>query len=104
MVTGYKPDISHLRIFRCAVYVSITPPLRTKMGPQRQLGIYVGYQHPTIVRYLEHLTGDLFTARFVNCRFDKTFFSPLGGDMTVSVPIERRELTWSDPTMSHYDP
>ena len=24
--------------------------------------------------------------------------------MTVSVPIKRRELMWSDPTMSRYDP
>lgn len=35
LVTGYEPDISHLRTFGCAVYVPITPPLHTKMGPQR---------------------------------------------------------------------
>ncbi|KAJ9539390.1 hypothetical protein OSB04_032123 [Centaurea solstitialis] len=37
LVTGYEPDISHLRIFGCAVYVPIAPPQRTKMGPQRRL-------------------------------------------------------------------
>ena len=46
LVFGREPNISHLRIFGCAVYVSITPPQRTKMGPQRRLGIYVGYESP----------------------------------------------------------
>ena len=40
LVFGQEPDISHLRIFGCAVYVPITPPQGTKMGPQRRLGIY----------------------------------------------------------------
>ena len=84
MVTGYEPNISHLRIFGCAVYVPITPPLRTKMGPQRRLGIYVGYNSPTIVRYLEPTTGDLFTARFADCHFDETYFPSLGGDIECS--------------------
>ena len=104
MVTGYEPNISHLRIFGCAVYVPITPPLRTKMGPQRRLGIYVGYNSPTIVRYLEPTTGDLFTARFADCHFDETCFPSLGGDGNVIIPNERQELTWCVPTMSHYDP
>ena len=55
LVTGYEPDISHLRIFGCTIYVPITPPLSTKMGPQRRLSIYVGFKAPTIVCYLEPL-------------------------------------------------
>ena len=31
---GQEPNISHLRIFDCAVYVPIAPPQRTKMDPQ----------------------------------------------------------------------
>ena len=38
---GREPNISHFRIFGCAVYVPVAPPQRTKMGPQRRLGIYV---------------------------------------------------------------
>ena len=78
LVTGYEPDISHMRIFGCAVYVPISPPLRTKMGPQRRMGIYVGYDSPSIIRYLEPLTGDLFTARFADCHFYETVFPSLG--------------------------
>jgi len=48
LVSGQEPNISHLRIFGCAVYVPISPPQRTKMVPQRRLGIYVGYESPSI--------------------------------------------------------
>ena len=69
LVTGYEPDISHLRIFGLAVCVPIAPPQGTIMGPQRRLSIYVGYESPTIIRYLEPLLGDLFPAKFADCHF-----------------------------------
>ena len=77
---GQEPNISHLRVFGCAVYVPIAPPQRTKMGPQRRLGIYVGYETSSIIRYLEPLTGDVFTARFADCHFNEAIFPPLGGE------------------------
>ena len=49
---GHEPNISHLRIFRCVVYVPIAPPQRTKMGPQRRLGIYVGYDSHQLLNIL----------------------------------------------------
>ena len=76
---GQEPNISHLRIFGCAVYVPISPPQRTKMGPQRRLGIYVGFESPSIIRYLEPLTGDVFIAQFVDCHFSETTFPTLWG-------------------------
>ncbi|BBH04774.1 Disease resistance protein CC-NBS-LRR class family [Prunus dulcis] len=79
LVLGNQPNISHLRIFGCAVYVPIAPPQRTKMGPQRRLGIYVGFDSPSIIRYLEPLTGKL-------------------------IPEERHELSWNVSTLSHLDP
>jgi hypothetical protein len=104
LVTGYEPEISHLRIFGCAVYVPIAPPQRTKMGPQRRLGIYVGYEPPMIIRCLEPLTGDLFTAIFADCHFDETVFPSLGGDKKKDFLRERQEVSWSVPTLSHFDP
>jgi len=72
LVFGREPNISHLRIFGCAVYVPIPPPQRTKMSPQRRLGIYVGYESPSIIIYLEPTTGDLFTARFADYHYDES--------------------------------
>ena len=84
LVTGCQPNISHLRKFGCAVYVPIPLPKRTKMGPQRRLRIYVGFNSPSIICYLEPLTGDVFTARFADCQFDETVFPPLGGEKEIS--------------------
>ena len=33
LVVGKQPNISHSRIFGCAVYIPIEPTQRTKMGP-----------------------------------------------------------------------
>ncbi|KAL8097292.1 hypothetical protein AgCh_030429 [Apium graveolens] len=63
LVLGQVPNISHLKVFGCAVYVPISPPQRTKMGPQRRIGIYVGFDSPSIIRYMEPLNGDVFTIR-----------------------------------------
>ena len=63
LVLGKQPNISHLRVFGCAVHVPIATPQRTKMGPQRRLGIYVGFDSLSIIRYLEFLTGDVFRVK-----------------------------------------
>ena len=57
---------------------TIAFPQRNKMSLQRRLGIYVGFDYSSIIRHLEPLTGDLFTARFVDCHFDKQVFPSLG--------------------------
>ena len=102
LILGKPPNISHIRIFGCAIYVPIAPTHRTKMGPQRRLGIYVGYDSPSIIRYLEPSTRDVFIARFADCHFNENLFPPLRGEN--SVPEERREITWNASVMSHFDP
>ena len=101
LVFGQEPNITHLRIFGCAVYVPIAPPQRTKMGPQRRLGIYVGFESPSIIKYLEPLTGDIFTARFADCQFDESIFPELGGEKQLKRKIE---FSWNASSLSHYDP
>jgi hypothetical protein len=51
------------------------------MGPHRKLGIYVEYQSPSIIKYLEPLTGDLFMARYADCIFGEDHFLALGGEI-----------------------
>jgi hypothetical protein len=62
------------------MYVPISPSQCTKMGPQRRLGIYIGFHSPSIIKYLEPLTGDIFTARFADCQFDEIIFPILRGE------------------------
>ena len=87
LLLGKQSNISHLRIFGCAVYVPIAPTQRTKMGSQRRLGIYVGFDFPSIIRYLELLIGDVLIARFADCHFNESVIPSLGGEK--SVPKER---------------
>ena len=100
LTCGHEPNVSHLRIFGCAVYVPIAPPQCTKMGPQRRLGIYVGYESPSIIRYLEPLTGDVFTARFADCHFNEAVFPPLGGEKDQL----KKEISWNASSLNFLDP
>ena len=50
------------------------------MGPKRSLGIYVGYESRSIIKYLKPKTEDLFTKRFADCHFDESVYPTLGGD------------------------
>ena len=68
LVYGHQPNIYHLRIFGCVVYVFV-PSQNTKMSPQRRLGIYVGFDCLSIIKYLKHMMDDIFVARFVGCSF-----------------------------------
>ena len=63
------------------------------MGPQRRLGIYISYDSTSIIRYLESMITDVFTAHVFDCQFDKTIFPSLGEDKIIPeeciVPIEQ---------------
>lgn len=65
-------------LVKCVMYVPRSVPHRTKMGPQRRMIIYVWYESPSIINYLEPTTGDLFTAQFSDSHFDESNFSSLG--------------------------
>ena len=56
LVLGQIPNLSHLRVFGCTVQVPIATPQRTKMGPQHRSRIYIGFDSPSIIKYLEPLT------------------------------------------------
>ena len=40
---GNKPEVSHLKIFGCLVYVHISKEKRTKLDHSAKKGIFVGY-------------------------------------------------------------
>jgi hypothetical protein len=50
------------------------------MRPQRILRIYIDFHSPSIIKYLELLTEDIFTAHFADCQFDEIIFSILWGE------------------------
>lgn len=60
------------------VHAPIAPSQKTKMDPQRNLGIYVSFNSSSIIRYLESQTGNVFMTCFANSCFDETIFPSLG--------------------------
>ena len=42
-LTGEKPEISHLRIFGCPIYIHVPREKRMKLDPFGKQGIFVGY-------------------------------------------------------------
>jgi hypothetical protein len=43
MYTGKKPEVSHLKIFGCPVFIHIPKEKRNKLEPSGKKGIFVGY-------------------------------------------------------------
>jgi hypothetical protein len=41
--TGKKPEVSHLRIFSCPMFIQVPKEKRTKLEPSRKKGTFVGY-------------------------------------------------------------
>ena len=80
LLNGTAPSVTHLRTFGCAVYIPIPPPNITKMGPRRRLGIYIGFDSASKIRYLDPTTGSLYFARFEDCIFDESVFPTLNGE------------------------
>ena len=72
------------------------------MGPQHRSRIHIGFDSPSIIKYLEPLIGDVFRVRFADCHFDEVNFPSLGGDKLPKE--ERREIIWNASSMSHLDP
>lgn len=89
---GLPPDITHLQTFGCLVLVPILGPKRTKMGPQQQRGIYVGFDSRSIIRYLEPLTADVFKARFQDCNFFEDQFPTFTEDPSRIEEVKVKDL------------
>ena len=72
------------------------------MDPHRKLGIYVGYLSPSIIKYLEPLTGDLFTAEYADCMFNEDHFPMLGEEFKYHT--ECQEINWDSIDTLKVDP
>jgi hypothetical protein len=97
-----QPSISHLQKFGCDVHTPISPPKRTSMSSHRRMGIYVGYQSPSILKYLEPSTGDLSTTRFADCIFNEDHFPGFRGDNKFI--NDGHEINWDDKSILSSDP
>nr|GEY39780.1 retrovirus-related Pol polyprotein from transposon TNT 1-94 [Tanacetum cinerariifolium] len=52
------------------------------------------------IRYVEPLTGDVFTARFVDYHFNEAIFPSLGGEKKT----HEKDVSWSEPSLLYLNP
>lgn len=77
----------------------ISLPHRTMMDCQIRLKIYIGYESPSIIRHLEPIRRDLFITQFVDCYFDESNLSSLGGD----IKKLEKNFNWNELSLSYLD-
>ena len=97
ILSGRLPDVSHIRVFGCQVWIPLLDPHRHTIGAHRQEGVYVGFDSPSIIRYLDPTTY-LYKARFANCRFIETTF------LKLSIPLNPQTLTFGAPESLSLNP
>jgi hypothetical protein len=72
------------------------------MGPHRKMGIYVGYLSPSIIKYLELLTGDLLTARYADYIFNEDHFPASKEEFKYHAKCQ--EINWDATDILKEDP
>jgi hypothetical protein len=60
------------------------------MDPHMKMAIYVGYHSPSIIKYLQPLTRDLFTAMYAECIFNEDHFPVLGENFRIIQNVKDR--------------
>jgi hypothetical protein len=66
--TGVKPEVGHLRIFGCPVYIHVPKEKRIKLDPSGRKGTFVGYNESSKA-YRIYIPGQ----RQIEVRRDVTF-------------------------------
>ena len=88
LLAGRPPNVSHLRVFRCQVWIPVAEPKRKTIGTHRFEAIYLGFDSPSIIRYMDIGNGNILKARFVNCKFvENVFPKPITDSTQKSVPL-----------------
>jgi hypothetical protein len=76
-LTGHPPSVAHFIVFGCRVWVPVPEPERKTIGTHRQEGISVGFDSPSIIRWVSPKSGVLHKAHFQNCQFEEKIFPSL---------------------------
>jgi hypothetical protein len=90
------------KIRLCCVCADITTTASI-YGTSPEVGVYIGYGTPSIIKYLELKTGDLFTARYADSIFDEDHFLALGGGLYLKTN-KCREIEWNGTSFHSIDP
>ena len=74
LLAGQPSNIIHLHVFGCQVWVHVSESQRKTIGTHRSEAIYLGYDSPSIIRYMDPKTGTILKAWLANCKFIEHMF------------------------------
>ena len=81
--TGVKPDVEHLRIFGCPLYIHVHKEKISKMEPSGKKEIFVGYSE-TSKAYRIYIPGQ----RYIEVSRDVTFHEEIAFRRSKEVPLD----------------
>jgi hypothetical protein len=55
--SGIKPEVGHLRIFGCHLYIHVSKEKRIKMEPSGKKGVFVGYSENSKAYVIARFVG-----------------------------------------------
>ena len=97
---GHLPNVSYFQIFGCRVWMPIPEADCKTIRSHRQEVVYVGFDSPSVIRYVSPKTGTLHKAGFQNCQFDEHVFPSL----TSADPIQSLEFSALETFTLNHDP
>lgn len=103
--TEEKPEIGHLRVFGCPVYVHVLKEKRTKMEPSGKKGIFVGYTE-TSKAYRMYVPGQRHIFRESKRLQRFAGYVAQMAQISIAKPTSyedaARQQVWKDATMEEY--
>ena len=96
LFSGKKPEVSHLKIFGCPVYIHIPKEKRTKLDPLGKKGIFVGYSESSKA-YRIYFPG----YKKIDIRRDVTFDEDIAYNKSRKIPTEEPEEAEAEAPRIH---
>jgi hypothetical protein len=87
---GVKPEVSHLCIFGCPVYIHVSVEKRTKLEPSSKKGLFVGYNE-TSKAYRVYIPEQRKTIVSRDVKFEEDFASRKSHEPTLVAENEEQE-------------
>jgi hypothetical protein len=94
--SGIKPEVEHLRIFGCHVYIHVPKEKRTKMEPSGKKGVFVGYSENSKA-YRIYIPGQ----RKIEVRRDVTFHEEAAFKKSRELQQESKAIQLASPSFEN---
>jgi hypothetical protein len=94
--TGVKPEVAHLRIFRCPAYIHVPKEKKTKLDPSGRKGTFVGYSDSSKA-YRIYILGQRQIVVSRDVTFEEEIAFRRSRESQTVIDKEKKEVTVPSP-------